>query len=127
PNVHIDDLAELYVKLLDYPDELVGGQIFNAGYENHTVSDLAQMAKSVVEREFPDRLPVRVETTSTKDNRSYHVSSRRIAEKLRFRPKRTIEDAIHDLCSAFHAGKFPDSLSNDNYVNVKTVKKLALH
>jgi len=127
PNVHIDDLAELYVKMLEYPDELVAGQVFNAGYENHTVSHLASMAKSVVESDFPGKPAIHIETTSTNDNRSYHVSSRRIAERLGFRPQRSIEDAIHDLCAAFQAGRFPDSLTNDNYVNVKTVKKLALH
>src|SRR5205085_2642368 len=54
--------------------------------------------------------------------RSYHISSRKIAERLGWKPKRTIEDAIRDLCRAFKAGKFPDSLTNDNYVNVRTVK-----
>ena len=81
PNIHIDDVTELYVKMLEYPDELVAGEIFNAGYENHTVSQLAGMAKSVVEREFPQKAPIQVETTATNDNRSYHVSSRKIAEK----------------------------------------------
>jgi len=32
PNVHIDDICGLYVKLLEYPEEMVAGQIFNAGY-----------------------------------------------------------------------------------------------
>jgi hypothetical protein len=54
------------------------------------------------------------------------VSSRKIAEKLGYRPSRTIEDAIRDLCSAFKAGKFDNSLANDDYINVKVVKKLGL-
>jgi len=126
PNTHIDDVTELYVKMLEYPAHLVNGEIFNAGYENHTVAQLAQMAKTVVERAFPERAPIRIETTSTNDNRSYHVSSRKIAEKLGYRPSRTIEDAIRDLCSAFKAGKFDNSLANDDYINVKVVKKLGL-
>ena len=71
-------------------------------------------------------MPVSIETTATNDNRSYHVSSRKIAERLGYRPKRTIEDAVRDICGAFKAGKFPDSLANENYVNVKTVKRLGL-
>lgn len=126
PNIHIDDVTELYVKILEYPADLVDGEVFNAGYENHTVAQLAEMVKAVVEREFPEKAPVRIETTSTNDNRSYHVSSRKIAEKLGYRPSRTIEDAIQDLCRAFRAGKFEDSLTNDDYVNVKVVKKLGL-
>ena len=126
PNIHIDDVTELYVKMLEYPDELIAGETFNAGYENHTVAQLAEIAKTVVEREFPEKAPIRIETTSTNDNRSYHVSSRKIAEKLGYRPKHTIEDAVRDLCCAFRAGKFEDSLTNEEYVNVKTVKRLGL-
>ncbi len=126
PNIHIDDITGLYVRALEFPDESVAGEIFNAGYENHTVSQLAEMTKSIVEREFPDKEPIRIETTSTNDNRSYHVSSRKIAEKLGYAPRHTIEDAVRDLCCAFKAGKFTDSLTNEDYVNVKTVRKLGL-
>jgi nucleoside-diphosphate-sugar epimerase len=126
PNIHIDDVTELYVKTLEYPDELVAGETFNAGYENHTVLQLAQMAKTVVEQQFPDKAPIGIETTSTNDNRSYHVSSRKIAERLGYRPQRSIEDAVGDLCCAFKTGKFQNSLTNEDYVNVKTVKKVNL-
>jgi nucleoside-diphosphate-sugar epimerase len=126
PNIHIDDIAELYAAMLEYPDDQIRGKTFNVGYENHSVAQLAQIVKTVVEREFPDKPPIRIETTPTNDNRSYHVSSRKIAEELGYRPQRTIEDAVRDLCCAFREGKFQDSLSNDNYVNVKTVKKLGL-
>ena len=126
PNIHIDDVCELYVKLLEFPDELIAGEIFNAGYENHTVAQLATMAQTGVERAFPAKAPIRIETTSTNDNRSYHVSSKKIAAKLGFRPSRTIDDAIGDLCSAFQGGKFNDSMGNEEYVNVKRVKSLGL-
>jgi nucleoside-diphosphate-sugar epimerase len=126
PNIHIDDVTELYVKMLEYPDELIAGQTFNAGYQNHTVSQLALIAKSVVEQEFPEKAPIRIETTGTNDNRSYHVSSRKISEKLGYEPQHTIEDAARELCCAFKAGKFESSMTNEEYVNVKTVRKLAL-
>ena len=126
PNIHIEDVTDLYVKLLEYPEPMIAGKVFNAGYENHTVSQLAEIAKTVVEREFPEKAPIRIETTSTNDNRSYHVSSRKIAEELGFVPSRTIEDAVADLCRAFKAGLFDNSMGNDEYVNVKTVKKLGL-
>jgi nucleoside-diphosphate-sugar epimerase len=126
PNIHIEDVTDLYVQMLEYQEDLIAAQIFNAGYENHTVAQLAEMAKNVVESEFPQKAPIRIETTSTNDNRSYHVSSRKIAEKLGWRPRHTIEDGIRDLCCAFKAGKFENSLSNEDYVNVKTVKRLHL-
>jgi nucleoside-diphosphate-sugar epimerase len=126
PNIHIDDVTALYVRMLEYPEELVAGETFNVGYQNHTVARLAEIVKTVVEREFPEKEPTRIETTPTNDNRSYHVSSSKIAQKLGYRPERTIEDAVRDLCCAFKAGKFKDSLTNEEYINVKTVKKLGL-
>ena len=53
PNIHIDDITDLYVDLLERPVEQIGGQIFNAGYENFSVAELAQQVKGVVEEEFP--------------------------------------------------------------------------
>src|SRR3989475_13087287 len=52
PNIHVDDIAELYVKMLEYPDEMIAGEIFNAGYQNHTVSELAEIVKKVVGEEM---------------------------------------------------------------------------
>jgi nucleoside-diphosphate-sugar epimerase len=124
PNVHIEDITDLYVELLETPKDLIAGQAFNAGYENHTVAQLAEFVRTVVEDEFPDKAPIGVQTTSSDDNRSYHVSSRKIAERLGWKPKRTIEDAVRDLCRAFKEGKFVDSMTSDNYVNVRAVKKL---
>ncbi|MGH9346428.1 MAG: NAD-dependent epimerase/dehydratase family protein [Vicinamibacterales bacterium] len=126
PNIHIDDVAELYVSLLETPEALVAGETFNAGYENHTVAELAGCVRRIVEQEMPERAPIRMETTPTSDLRSYHVSSRKIAETLGWRPKRTIEDGVRDLCRAFRAGMLPRSLEDERYINVKTVKALAL-
>ena len=126
PNVHIEDITDLYVELLTMPKELIAGEAFNAGYENHTVAQLAEFVRKVVEDEFPEKAPIKVQTAPSNDNRSYHVSSRKIAEKLGWKPKRTIEDAVRDLCRAFKQGKFRDSMSDDNYVNVRAVKKLQL-
>jgi len=126
PNIHIDDIAELYVKLLELPEKQIAGETFNAGYENFTVSEIAEMVRKVVEQEFPEKAPIRVETTPSNDLRSYHVSSKKIATRLGFVPKRSVEDAVRDLCRAFKAGKLPNSLTDDRYFNVKTVKKLGL-
>lgn len=126
PNIHIEDVTDLYVKLLELPEQLIAGETFNAGYENHTVAELAQFVKCVVEQEFPEKAPIRIETTSSNDNRSYHVCSMKIAARLGFKPQRTIEDAVRDLCRAFRAGRFDDSLTEDNYINVKQIKKIGL-
>ena len=126
PNIHIDDIADLYVMLLELPAEQIAGQTFNAGYENFTVSEIAEMVRKIVEQEFPDKAPIRVETTPSNDLRSYHVSSKKIAARIGFVPKRSVEDAVRDLCRAFKAGKLANSLTDDRYFNVKTVKKIGL-
>ena len=126
PNIHIDDIAELYVDLLERPADQIAGEIFNAGYENFTVAELADKVRVVVEQEFPEKAPIAVATTPSDDPRSYHVSSKKILKRLGWAPKRSIEDAVRDLCKAFKAGKLPNSLDDDRYINVRTVKKLAL-
>lgn len=122
PNIHIDDIADLYVKLLELPAAKINGGVWNAGYQNHTIADLAQMAKKVVESEFPQKAPIAIITSPTDDLRSYHVTSDKISRDLGFKPKRTVEDAIRDLCRAFRAGKLPNSLEDPRYFNVRVMK-----
>jgi nucleoside-diphosphate-sugar epimerase len=122
PNIHIDDIADLYVDLLERPAEQIAGKIFNAAYQNHTVSELGEMVRRVVGEEMPELGEIAMETTPSNDMRSYHVSSAKIQRELGWAPKRTVEDAIRDLCGAFKAGKLPDSLTDTQYFNVKTVQ-----
>jgi nucleoside-diphosphate-sugar epimerase len=122
PSLHIQDMCDLYQLLLTVPDEKLAGQTFNAGYQNHSISEIAEMVRRVVEEEFPDKAPIKIVTTPTDDLRSYHINSDKIAKTLGFRPKRRIEDAVRDLCRAFKAGKLPNSMTDDSYVNVKVLK-----
>ena len=126
PNIHIEDLTDLYVQLVDVPKELIAGETFNAGYQNFSISELATFVKKVVEKEMPDIGPLEIITSPSDDLRSYHVSSEKIAKKLGFRPKRSIEDAVRDLCVAFKEGKLKDSMSDTRYFNVKRSKELGL-
>lgn len=127
PNIHVEDVCELYVKMLEYPAEKINGQKFNAGYENHTVMELAKFVKKAVEEEFPEKAPIAIEATPSNDMRSYHVSSKKIAEVLGYKPKRTIEDAVRGLCEAFKDGKFKsNTLEDDTYFNVRRIKAIAL-
>jgi nucleoside-diphosphate-sugar epimerase len=125
PNLHIADMADLYARLLELPDDKLAGDTFNAGYQNHTIAELAEMARRVVEAEMPEKSPIEIVTSSTDDLRSYHVCSGKIAAKLGFAPRRSVEDAIRDLCRAFKAGKLPESLTDPRYFNVKTMKALS--
>src|SRR5579872_1501048 len=122
PNIHIEDITDLYADVLDMPDEKIAGEIFNAGYQNHTLARLAEIVKDVVERELPELAPIAIETTPTNDNRSYRVDSEKIARVLGFRPRRTIEDAVSDLCAAFRAKRFPYGIDDPRYYNVQLMK-----
>ena len=121
PNIHIQDMVDLYLLLLELPAAQIAGQIFNAGFENHRVAELAQMVQDVV---GADR--VTIETVPTDDNRSYHVSSAKIAAELGFVPQHTIEEAVRDLVAAFRAGKLPDSMSAPRYFNIKMMQTINL-
>lgn len=121
PNIHIEDMADVYLLLLALPDEKVAGKIFNAGYENHKVGEIAEMVRHVVGED-----KIEIVTTPTDDNRSYHISSEKIKRELGFEPKHTIEDAIRDLRDAFNDNKIPDSMSDSRYFNIKTMQKIDL-
>ncbi|CCQ50025.1 NAD-dependent epimerase/dehydratase family protein [Crocosphaera watsonii] len=120
PNIHIEDMTDLYVKCLDYPDEAIDGKIFNAGYENHKVKEIAEMVQNVVGKQ------VEIVTTPTNDNRSYHVSSEKIKQELGFVPQHTIEEASEDLVKAFKAGLIPDAMTDIKYFNIKTMQALEM-
>ena len=122
PNLHILDMCDLYELLLEVPDVKIAGETFNAGYQNHSVMDIAKMVRKVVHDEFPEKGEIEIVTTPTNDIRSYHINSDKIAARLGFRPRRGIEDAVRDLCRAFKDGRLPDSLTDDRYVNVRVLK-----
>jgi len=121
PNIHIQDMVDLYLLLLELPDARIAGKIYNAGYENYTVRQLAEKVRDVV---GPDR--VKLITVPTNDPRSYHISSEKIARELGFRPKHTIEDAVRDLVQAFADGRLPNSMTDSRYFNIKRMQEIHL-
>jgi len=123
PNLHIQDMCDLYKLLLELTDEKIAGETFNAGYQNQSIMDIAKIVKKVVQEEFPEKGEIPIVTTPSNDTRSYRITSDKIAAKLGFKPKRTIEDAVRDLCKAFKEGKLPDSMTDERYFNVKMLKK----
>ena len=120
PNIHIKDMVDAYMALLTVSKEKIAGKIFNAGYENQTVKELAETVKSVVGED------VNLITTPTDDNRSYHISSQKIKDELGFETTHTIREAAEDLCKAFDKGLLPDSLEADIYFNIKRMQSLNL-
>ena len=117
---NILDMVRVYVEFLEAPRELIGGQIFNAGYENHSVSELGEMVVDVFGTD------VSMTKIETNDNRSYHVSSSKMKEVLGFETKYTIKDAIKSLKKAFQEQLLDEPMSNEMYVNIKRMKSINL-
>jgi nucleoside-diphosphate-sugar epimerase len=124
PNLHVQDYSDVVELFLTAPDEKIANEIFNVGYQNMSIMEIAHLVKRVVEEEFPEKAPIELVTSPSDDNRSYHINSDKITRVLGFKPKHTIEEAVRDLCNAFRAGKLPNSMVDDRYYNVRTLKAL---
>lgn len=126
PNIHIEDITDLYVMLLELPDKQIAGKIYNAGYQNRSVADIAQIVRNVVTEECLKQESIEVVTLASDDPRSYRISSDKIKRELGYVPSHSIGDAVRGLIAAFQAGKLPDSMSDIRYYNIKTMKALEL-
>lgn len=120
PNIHIFDMVRAYECLIKAKDELVSGKIFNAGYENQTVNHLASLVKEVVGDD------VAINHLETNDNRSYHISSKKIEKELGFKTVKTIKDAINDLKNAFDKKELVNTLLDEKFFNIKKMKNVKL-
>ena len=96
PNIHIDDIANLYIFLLNHP-EVTG--IYNAGFENISIMDIAKMVSS--------KLEVPIKVTPSSDPRSYRVNSDKIL-KTGFVPQKSVSDAIDEIIAAYQRGDLKD-------------------
>ena len=120
PNIHIEDMVGAYIAVLRAPVDMIAGQIYNAGYENQPVSELAEIVRQEVGAD------VKLMTMSTDDNRSYHISSQKIKDQLGFHATFNINKAVKDLLDAFEKGRVPNSLENEIYFNIRRMQSLNL-
>lgn len=120
PNINIEDMTDLYVRCLEYPDAAIDGKVFNAGYENHTVRHLAEQVRGAVGGK------VAIREVPTDDHRSYHVSSTKLRRELGFSPTRSIAQAVDSLVVAFRSGLVPEPMQRDVYYNVKRMQAIGL-
>ena len=125
PNLHVQDYCDAVELFLTAPDEKIANQIFNVGYQNLSIMDIAKMVQKIVLEEYPERKTLDIVTTPTDDIRSYHINSDKIFKALGYKPKHTIEYAVRELCQAFRRGDLPNSFDNDAYFNVMRLKRLA--
>ncbi len=112
PNVHIEDLTDLYVRLVDAPKDKIQGQRFNVSRENHSV--MARMIKAQLERTpTPGFHPhageeLEIEVVPSEDLRSYCLTAAKIERELGWKAERTLDDAVEGLRRAYAEGRVPD-------------------
>lgn len=109
PNIHIDDMAAVYLHMLDLKDRATG--IYNAGFENISILDIAKMVTALV--------PAEIVITPSNDPRSYRMNSDKLLA-TGFKPKKNVETAIKEIITAY---KNKSIVDNENCYNVKWMKK----
>lgn len=125
PNLHIQDYCDVVQLLLESEESKVADQIFNVGSQNLTINQISMIVKKIVEKQFPNKGEIKIEVTSSNDNRSYHINSDKIKNILNYVPKYTVENAVLDLCQAFKNKKIIDT-DNDIFYNVRRLKRLQI-
>ena len=122
PNCHIDDMCDLYKKLIDEDITQFNGEIFNVGTENLKIIEVAEKVKKVLNNKLNRKnIDIRVEESS--DIRSYMINSDKVRKLLGFKFKKTVANAIEDLCEAFEKKIIKDSFS-DEWSNIKVLTKI---
>ena len=120
PNIHIDDMVRSYISVLNANPKKINGEIFNVGYKNQTVNELADNVKEVIGED------VKIIKTSSDDNRSYHVSCEKIKNILGFETKFTIKDAVQDLKNSFEKKILQNTFENEMFFNIKRMNNINL-
>ena len=123
PNLHINDYCDAVEVLINAESEKIKNEIFNIGYQNLSINQISEIVKNVVIKELSYE-DIKIEKVKSNDNRSYHINSDKIYNVLGYKPKRSIESAVADLCNAFKKNLLPNSFTDDMYFNVERLKKI---
>ena len=120
PNLHIDDMTNSYLAILNADTRKINGQIFNVGFKNQSVNELANDVKEVIGDD------VKIINTKSNDNRSYHVSSEKIKDMLGFETKYTVKNAVSDLKRAFEKKLLINTFDDELFFNIKRMNSIKL-
>ena len=110
PNIHINDMVSVYLHLLNLDSKDAG--IYNAGFENISILDIAN--------KVCDQIPSEIVVTESDDPRSYRLNSDKLL-KTGFRPKWNVENGIEEVIKAYKEGQLE---VEDRYYNMKVMMKL---
>ncbi len=111
PNIHIDDITNVYLHLIDHP-EVTG--VYNAGFENISILDIAKLVTKYI--------PVEIAVTESNDPRSYRINSDKLLA-TGFKPRKSVEDAIREIIEQYRVGVLKDE---DHFYNLRWMEKTVL-
>ena len=111
PNIHIQDITDLVLFFLQKGEKFQG--IYNAGFENISIKDIAEKVAEFV--------PAEIVITPSNDPRSYRLNSDKLLS-TGFKPKYNVKYAIKEIIASFKSGKFPNSMDDRRYYNIKTMQ-----
>ncbi len=110
PNIHIQDVTNVFIHFLGFGNRATG--IYNAGFENISILDIARMAAEFI--------PAEIIITESNDPRSYRLNSDKLLS-TGFKPKFKVVDAIREIIEAFNTGRLKDE---DGCYNIRTMKQM---
>lgn len=110
PNIHIQDITDLVLFFIEQGEKVQG--IYNAGFENISIMDIAKKVAEFV--------PAEIVVTPSNDPRSYRLNSDKLLA-TGFKPKYNVEYAINEIIEAFKSGDMKDE---DGCYNVRTMKSM---
>jgi len=112
PNIHIKDMIRVYHHFLKKGMQIPG--VFNAGFENISILDIAERVTKHVSAE--------IIRTPSNDPRSYRLSSKKLLA-TGFAPEFSVETGILEVIAALRDGRLKDE---ERHYNIKTMKTLHL-
>jgi len=111
PNIHIDDIADVYLFMLDHPDHR---GVYNAGFENLSIMQIAERVR--------EHVPAEIAVTESNDPRSYRIDSGKLLA-TGYQPRKTVDDAIGEMVEKFRGGGLKDE---DRFYNLRWMQRTVL-
>jgi nucleoside-diphosphate-sugar epimerase len=108
PNIHVEDLVRVYLHFLEVGDGATG--IYNAGFENLSIMEIAERAADLIDAE--------IVVTPSNDPRSYRLSSQKLLD-TGFAPIKTVSDAMSEVIEVTKSGQLIDE---DSCYNLRVMK-----
>lgn len=123
PLVHVEDICQAFLAVLEAPRERIHNQAFNVGStnENYRVRDVAEIVENVV----PGSV-IKFAEGAGPDLRCYRVNCDKIARVLpEFQPKWTVSKGVEQLYRAFcEYGLTAAEFTGTKYLRIKRIRHL---